>query len=212
MTSSQMLYRATADWADLEVRSEGDEGVVFGIAVPWDKPTPIMPGLVEEFARGAFDGQMKRGGPRSVFLARDHIPMGGTPLGRLTEMRNDAKGLYVEGRVSRTQVGEETLTLVRDGVLDSFSIGFVEGQNQLVPPQNGRGDTVTRRLTASLREVAIVLNPAYKEAVLAGVRAKMCACGGGHEEQPPAEVFTRAAMAAQLTASLGALPPVPRSV
>ena len=208
MTNSQVLYRAAEDWADLEVRTDGDEGIVYGIAVPWDKPTPIVPGLVEEFARGAFDGQMKRNGARSVFLARDHIPMGGTPLGRLTLMRNDAKGLYIEAPVSRTQVGEETLTLVRDGVLDSFSIGFVEGQNQLV---QGRTDTITRRVTASLREVAIVLNPAYKDAVLAGVRAQMCACGAGQHVEPAEPVFARAAQAAQLTAALRALPPVPRS-
>lgn len=208
MPNNQMLYRAAEDWADLEVRAEGEEGIVFGIAVPWDRPTPIVPGLVEEFARGAFDGQMKRNGARSVFLARDHIPMGGTPLGRLAMMRNDAKGLYIEAPVSRTQVGEETLTLVRDGVLDSFSIGFVEGQNQLV---QGRNDTITRRITASLREVAIVLNPAYKDAVLAGVRAA-CTCGAGHDEEEAGPLEQgRSAQAAQLLASLPPLPPVPRT-
>lgn len=204
MTSSQMQYRAALDWADLEIRADGDEGIVFGIAVPWDKPTRINANLTEEFARGSFDGQMKRGGPRSVFLARDHIPIGGTPIGRLTEMRNDAKGLYVEGRVSRTQVGEETLTLVRDGVLDSFSIGFVEGQNQHT------SDGVVRRLTASLREVAIVLNPAYKDAVLAGVRAA-CTCGAGAGGDEGDQQLARSAQAAQLLASLPPLPPVPRA-
>lgn len=205
MTSNQMLYRAAQDWADLEIRAEGDEGIVYGIAVPWNLPTRINQGLTEEFATGAFDAQMKRGGPRSVFLARDHIPTGGTPIGRLREMRNDAKGLYIEAPVSRTQVGEETLTLVRDGVLDSFSIGFVEGQNQHT--SNG----VVRRLTASLREVAIVLNPAYKAAVLAGVRSA-CTCGAvDGEHQAEEHALTRAAQAAQLAASLPALPPLPRA-
>lgn len=205
MSDPQMLFRSAEDWADLEIRAEGEEGVVFGIAVPWDRPTRINAQLTEEFASGAFDAQMKRGGPRSVFLARDHIPMGGTPLGRLRAMRNDAKGLYIEAPVSRTQIGEETLTLVRDGVLDSFSIGFVEGQNQHT--SNG----VVRRLTASLREVAIVLNPAYKDAVLAGVRST-CTCGAGGEHEADAEhALTRSAQLAGLLASLPDLPPVPRS-
>lgn len=208
MTDTQMLFRAGEDWADLEVRAEGDEGVIYGIAVPWDKPTRIDAHLTEEFVRGAFDGQMKRGGPRSVFLARDHMPMGGSPIGRLTAMRNDAAGLYIEGKVSRTAVGEETLTLVRDGVLDRFSIGFVAGQNQR------SSDGVTRRLSATLREVAIVLNPAYKDALVAGVRSA-CACGAaaGHDlaEELAAGDFTRSEQAAALMRTLPVLPPMPRS-
>lgn len=200
---SQMLYREALDWADLEVRTDGDEGIVYGIAVPWDQPTRINAQLVEEFAPGAFDRQLKRGGPRSVFLARDHMPLGGSAIGRLQVMRNDAKGLYVEGKVSRTMVGEETLTLVRDGVLDSFSIGFVEGQNQHT------SDGVVRRMSASLREVAIVLNPAYKEAALAGVRTQGgCTCGA--EDQGEVE-HSRNELAARLLASLPAMPPMPRS-
>ena len=208
MTEPQMLYRAAEDWADLEVRAEGDEGVIYGIAVPWDKPTRINSALTEEFAPGAFDGQLKRGGPRSVFLARDHMPLGGSPIGRLTMMRNDAKGLYVEGKVSRTAVGEETLTLVRDGVLDRLSIGFVEGQNQL--RQERTGGAITRRLTATLREVAIVLNPAYKEAVVAGMR-QQCQCGAGAEHQEHEVALTRSAQLEALLAGLPSLPPVPRS-
>lgn len=207
MTDSQMLFRAAEDWADLEVRSVGDEGIIHGIAVPWNRPTRIDAHLTEEFVRGAFDGQMKRNGARSVFLSRDHLPMGGSPIGRLMTMRNDAAGLYIEGKVSPTMVGEETLTLVRDGVLDRFSIGFVVGQNQRST------DGVTRRVSATLREVAIVLNPAYKDALVAGVRSQACSCGAAHvaEEEPAPAGMTRSEELALLLAGLPALPPMPRS-
>lgn len=206
---NDMQFRATEDWADLEVRTEGDEGIVHGIAVPWDKPTRIDAHLTEEFAPGAFDGQMKRNGARSVFLARDHLPLGGAVLGKLIEMRNDSKGLYIEGRVSRTQIGEETLTLVRDGVLDRFSIGFVAGQNQRT------ADGTIRRVSAALREVAIVLNPAYKDAVLAGVRHAACSCAAGtgplgHTEDEHREATRHESVLTKVRA-LPDLPPVPRS-
>lgn len=194
-----MLYRGLDGWADLEVRVKGDEGIVSGIAVPWDRPTRIDSTLTEEFARGAFDAQARR--PNSVFLARNHMPFGGTPIGRLTEMRNDTAGLYVEGKISRTAVGEETLVLLKDRVLDSFSIGFVEGRNEV--RQDGRV-AVTRRLTASLREVAIVPTPAYVDARVTGVRAEACPVCGGAAAEPQERQE-----ADELTAILARIPVLP---
>ncbi len=46
------------------------------------------------------------------------------PLGLPTAMDEDDKGLVVTGRVSRTQLGDDALELMRDGVVDSMSIGY----------------------------------------------------------------------------------------
>lgn len=204
-----MLYRPLDGWADLDVRvkrgADGEpEGIVEGIAVPWDKPTKIWDELTEEFARGAFDAQIKR--PQSVFLARDHMPMGGAVLGRLTEMRNDSAGLWVQGRISRTPVGLETMTLLADGVLDSFSIGFVAGRN--VVQANKAGVEITRRETATLREVAIVPHPAYVGAKVSSLRGEQCAaCAALAEEGRPPQ--GRSDLLA-LIATIPILPPDPR--
>lgn len=206
MTERELLYRSATDWADLEIRTDGEEGIVSGIAVPWEKPTRINPTLTEVFSRGAFDAQMSK--PGGVFLARNHIPLGGTPIGRLTDMRNDSRGLYVEGKVSRTQVGEETLTLLRDGVLDSFSIGFLEGRNRR---EDGG---ITRRQTATLREVAIVLQPAYADALVTGLRngCPTCAAQADEHHHEGEEIENRnLAEAARILATVGSLPAVPRS-
>ncbi len=202
MSERQMLYRSATDWADLEIRAEGDEGIVSGIAVPWNRPTRIDDQLTEAFERGAFDAQISR--PHGVFLAREHIPLGGSPIGRLSVMRNDAAGLFVEGKVSRTQVGEETLTLLRDGVLDRLSIGFLEGQNR-----RDREGVVWRK-TATLREVAIVLRPAYVDAVVTGVRGACDRCGRpfAAEEREDHERGDAAELA--LIANRPALPLPPR--
>lgn len=207
MSEREMLIRTATDWADLDIRTDGEEGVVSGIAVPWETPTRINSALTETFSRGAFDGQMTK--PGGVFLARNHIPLGGTPIGRLAAMRNDTRGLYVEGKISRTQVGEETLTLLRDGVLDSFSIGFLEGRNRR------ESDGTVRRLTASLREVAIVLQPAYADALVTGLRngCPTCAAGDDHGHDQGAEPgnLRNLEEAQRLLAGVGTLPAVPRA-
>lgn len=46
------------------------------------------------------------------------------PLGMPTEMLEDDRGLYVKGKISRTQLGDEALELMRDRVVDRMSIGF----------------------------------------------------------------------------------------
>jgi HK97 family phage prohead protease len=149
---------------DLEVRSEGDGRTVFGIAVPYNKPQRIDDTLTEVFLPGAFRAQMKAA--NRVVFARDHLRHGGTLIGRLTEMRDDAKGLYIEARISATSVGEDTLTLLRDKVLEEMSIGFAERQNRRRP------DGVMERVTAHLAEVAVVLEGAYGRGARAtGVRS-----------------------------------------
>lgn len=40
---------------DLEVRSSGDGRTIHGIVVPYNAPTRVNPGLVEQFERGAFN-------------------------------------------------------------------------------------------------------------------------------------------------------------
>ena len=159
---SETLYRSFAP--DLQVRSGGDGRTIFGIAVPWDAPTRINDSLVETFARGAFNHQLRD--PSRVKFAREHVVLGGTLIGAAVALRDDAAGLYVELRASRTPVGEETLELVKDGALDQLSIAFRERQNRRL------GGGVTERVKADLNEVAVVMEGAYGElAAAAGVRS-----------------------------------------
>jgi HK97 family phage prohead protease len=170
----------TRQWLpDLEVRSSGDGRTICGIAVPYEQPQYIDSRLTEQFARGAFNAQL-RAAHRIPFM-RDH-----GPLGVAKTLRDDAAGLYGEWRVSRTPLGDETLELVKDGALSELSIGFQEGQNRTV-----RGGVI-ERATATLTEVAIVMAGAYgPAAAVASVRAQ--------------STVDRAQQAAQILAGLPAL-------
>jgi len=149
---------------DLEVKAGGDGRTIYGIAVPYNAPTRIRDDLVEEFVRGAFDAQINA--PQRVKYAREHLLLGGTLIGALSAMRDDAAGLYVEMRASRTPAGDETLELVKDGALRDLSIWFNERQNRRV------AGGVMQRVKAHLNEVASVLQGAYGDlAATAGVRS-----------------------------------------
>lgn len=158
------IYRAFAP--DLEVRSGGDGRTIFGLAVPWNAPQRIDRTLTEEWMPGAFKHQERAAG--RVLFAREHMDLGGTLIGRMQMMRDDAAGLYVEMRAARTAAGDETLELVRDGALRDLSIGFNErpGGNRV------RSDGLVQRVRADLREVAVVMQGAFGDlAVAAGVRS-----------------------------------------
>lgn len=149
---------------DLQVRASGDGRTVCGIAVPYGAPMRINDNLVEQFARGAFAHQVNA--PSRVRFTRDHLPLGGILIGALTTLREDAAGLYMEARVSRTPVGEETLELIKDGALSQLSIFFRARQDRRL------AGGVTERVKADLIEVASVLEGAYGElAVATGVRS-----------------------------------------
>ncbi|MBL8926323.1 MAG: HK97 family phage prohead protease [Pseudonocardia sp.] len=186
---------------ELEIRSAakgGDGRTVEGIAVPYGRRQRITADLTEQFARGAFSHQL--GAPNRVRFTREHMAYGGAVIGKAIELRDDAAGLWGAWRVSATAVGDETLELLRDGVLDELSVGFRERQQRRLP------DGTIERTKADLVEVSVVLQGAYgRGATVSAVRqmfgdpeavAAACTCGAA----------SRAAQAAQILAGLPILP------
>lgn len=166
MVNDGTLYRAFAPDLEVMTRAQGGDGrTVRGIAVPYRQPMRIDESLTEQFARGAFNHQLRAA--HRIPFARDHIQLGGQLLGRLVDMRDEAGGLFIAARVSQTAAGDDTLELIRDGALSHLSIGFRE-----YPAGNKRlSGGVVERTKADLREVATVLEGAYGEhAVIAEVR------------------------------------------
>jgi HK97 family phage prohead protease len=171
--------------ADLEIR--GDGRTVVGIAVPYDAPTPIRDhqGTYQEvFRRGAFAKTIQERASKVKLLAQHNRQ--NLPIGRPSLLREDATGLYMEARISATRDGDEILELVRDGVLDSFSVGFRPVQDRW----NAARDFV-ERTEARLDEVSVVAFPAYDGALISGVRHDLATpVGAGDETTPPGPVTT----------------------
>lgn len=192
----------------LEVRSAakgGDGRTIEGIAVPYLRRQRIDSTLVEQFAPGAFDHQIRAQVGHRIAFSRDHMSQGGTLIGRATELRNDALGLWGAFRVSATAAGDETLALVADGALSELSVGFRAQKDHQEP------DGTITRVRADLVEVSVVLAGAYGAG--ATIMAVRSADQGGDVDERGATTWQpEPRRIDQVAAILAALPPLPDAV
>ena len=118
----------------------------------------------EIITRGAFDGIQRR--VNRIKVNRDHDER--RIVGRAVAIHPDREeGLVAELKISSTELGEETLTLADDGVLDA-SAGYL--------PLPGGEKWLTRSsvriLKGWLGHIALVPEPAYEGARVLAVRQK----------------------------------------
>lgn len=160
------LLRRAGSFADLEIRSDGR--TVVGLAVPFNAATEIgspMGTYVETFRAGAFARTIAERGDRVKFLALHNDQQ--MPLGRATVLREEARGLVAELRVSKTAAGDEALALINDGALDALSIGFTPVRDQWTSDRSS-----VDRLEVRLHEISIVNAGAYAGARVLAVRSE----------------------------------------
>lgn len=104
-------------------------------------------------APGAFARSLQSRGAGGVRMLFQHDPS--EPLGRWTKIREDARGLYVEGKLSQgVAKADEVLSLMRSGALDGLSIGF-----QTVRSKKDAQTGVRHILEADLWEISVVTFP-----------------------------------------------------
>lgn len=140
-----------------ECKVDASERIVEGYASTWDKDQVddiILPGAFAKTIR-------ERGGKVKVLW--QHMDALGTPI----HMEEDSTGLFTRSRISKTTLGDDALTLMADGVVDSMSIGFS------IP--NGKAefeeDGWTRRISeVKLFEYSPVTFAANEAAVIQGVK------------------------------------------
>ena len=140
-----------------EIReADYDKREVIGRAVPYNEPIDIGGGKTEEFAAGSVDLDA------DVKLFRDHKEV----IGKVQELEDRKDGLWVRAKVSKTQLGDETLELVRDGGIRSFSVGFI-------PLVDEKQDRKIIRKKVDLKEISLVAFPAYENASVVEIREEI---------------------------------------
>lgn len=156
--------------SELELRGS-DGRTVTGIAVPYGVEAEIFTrsgSFRELFRKGSFRKTLmeQRSAKSKIRLFAQHDTRK-FPLGVAEVLREDDAGLYGEFRISRTQAGDEVLELLRDGALDSFSIGFIP-----VPERDRwtKDRSMVERTEVKLREVSVVSFPAYAGAKVEAIR------------------------------------------
>ena len=138
---------------EFEARADLEERTIVGLAVPYGQLADIGGAYQERFVPGAIDSV------DDVKLFYGHEE----PIGKVMEGRDTDSGYEIVARVSDTPRGNEVLTLMRDGVLNKFSVGFIPVESQR------DGSTITRTKVA-LKEVSVVPFPAFTGANITEVR------------------------------------------
>ena len=113
---------------------------------------------------GAFSGSIRKRGAGGVRMLFQHDPA--TPIGVWEEIREDARGLFVRGRLT-TDVARarEVLALMRAGAIDGLSIGF-----RTVRGRTDAKTGVRRLLEVDLWEISVVTFPAAPGARVGAVK------------------------------------------
>jgi len=135
-----------------------DERTFKGYASTWDEDK-----VGDVIHQGAFMKSISEAFPANrIKVLWQHSD----PLGMPTEMREDNFGLYVKGKVSKTRLGDEALELMRDGVVDRMSIGFMIPQGKSDYDEDG----VRHIREVKLMEFSPVTFPANEAAIITGVK------------------------------------------
>ena len=136
-----------------EVRLDAETREVVGLAVPYGQVADIGGMYREQFLPGAIRSV------EDVKLFWQHSE----PIGKILEGRDTEAGFEIRAKISDTPRGNEAYTLLRDGVINKFSVGFMAVE------QTREADLVTRTLV-DLKEVSLVSFPAFAGASVSEVR------------------------------------------
>jgi hypothetical protein len=154
MVDLEMKHGPALRIGDIKVASDGWE--VSGY--------PSVYGVVDlgndVVMRGAFDATLADDTPVRFLFAHNSQQI----LGRAVELKSDDKGLFGRFKISKTNLGQDVHTLLKDGALDSFSIGYI-------PTEVEFDDVGVRKLKAiNLLEVSLVAMPMLPQARVTGVK------------------------------------------
>jgi uncharacterized protein len=170
--SDQPLIR-TADFTVVRA-SDGDDGLTLeGYAAVFNTATRIdsWEGKFDEvIAPGAFKRTIDHKGPAKIRLQFDHgkhPTIGSIPIGAITELREDARGLFVRARLFDNDLVKPVRDAIRGGAITGMSFQFRVVRDDV----DNTGDVPLRTIReVELFELGPVVWPAY-DTTTVGVRA-----------------------------------------
>lgn len=148
--------------APLALGAVGTDGVFSGYASVFGL-ADLGNDVVE---RGAFARSLRERGVSGVRMLWQHDAA--EPIGAWTEIREDSRGLHVEGRLAPGVArAREALELMRGGGLDGLSIGF-----RTVRARKDARTGLRHILEADLWEISIVTFPMQPQARVSAVKMR----------------------------------------
>lgn len=153
---------------DLQTRSftiradaAAEPRTVRGLAVPYGVEIELFDGYFETIAPGALADRAEDATSLKLMWRHDE------PIGLIISITETREGIEIVARFSDTQTARDAYQLVRDGVIDRLSIGFIPLAFERTEDEAGLHTTIT---SLELREVSLVPFPAYDGATVTEVR------------------------------------------
>ncbi len=104
--------------------------------------------------KGAYESTLRANGKPKMFFNHDSQQM---PIGKWVKAKEDDKGLYVEGELTKgNAIAEQVLAGLKHGTIDGLSIGYGLKKGDFEDTESGR---IIRKVSR-LAEVSIVTFPA----------------------------------------------------
>ncbi|RAL97133.1 HK97 family phage prohead protease [Agrobacterium sp. MS2] len=157
---------ATRKFANLELRGIAGDGTFSGYASVFGE-IDLGRDVIE---RGAFRRSIEERGASGIRMLYQHDPA--QPIGAWRTIREDERGLYVEGILSPGVArSREVHSLMKTGALDGLSIGFrtVRSSREGLSGKAARAG-VRRILEADLWEISVVTFPMLPSARVSDVK------------------------------------------
>jgi len=146
---------------DVELRAAGDSREVQGYAVVFNAPTDLG-WFTEEIDRHAFD-ETDMSNVYMLFNHDENNVLAGTANNSL-QMRIDDRGLFQTSEIVDTTVGEDSLKLVKNGLINKMSFAFTidpDGGEEWI--SGAEKDHRIIRKISKLFDVSLVTYPAYNQ-------------------------------------------------
>lgn len=151
------------EWRESKISlAENETRTIEGLAVPYERETKLAPGYYETIAADAYQ---PAGGVGQAKLLWRH----GEVIGAGTAT-SGPDGVTIHARLSQTSAGDDAYQLLKDGVVDSLSIGFIPLEYE--ETWNDDGSLHVRQKLIDIKEVSLVPWPAYDDAKVTKVREK----------------------------------------
>lgn len=169
-----MSWNVNADGLEFRAAEDGDGLTVTGYIARFAEPTVIedwMGNYTEEIKRGAFTRTLAERGAAKIKMQFNHgsdPAFGALPVGVWTDLREDRKGLFGEGRIHDTWHTVPIRAAIESGALDGMSFKFkvIADQWRKADPKTNALDH--RTLTeVALYEAGVVVHQAYEGTTVA---------------------------------------------
>ncbi len=150
-----------------------DDGVIFGLAIPYNRETVIgdlkRNGFREQIAPGACSKSLREADIVALYNHDSSRPLGRTSAGNLT-LTNTVRGVEPELKPVDTSYSRDLAELVRSKVIKGWSFGFEVLKDDWTDDKGRASDewTGTNRVIREMKliEVSPVTFPAYESTII----------------------------------------------